>query len=261
MCRLLVYQGEPDFIANQIFSGDHSFVSQSSCATKSITQVNGDGFGIGWYHDRPEPGRFRDVLPAWADENLHNISQQIRSRLLFAHIRASTDTATARNNCHPFMHRQWLFMHNGQIGDFHRIRRPVEALIADEDYHGRCGGTDSEAIFLALFAHGLEADPIAAHQSLFRKIAQIMQAHAINLPFRYTAAMTNGQSVWVIRYASDDAPPTLFYRQEKGNLLVSSEPVQTQQIDPLSCCWKPVAVNHVLVHQQHNLRIEPFKVD
>jgi predicted glutamine amidotransferase len=35
---------------------------------------------------------FRDTLPAWSDANLRSISEQIRSQLFFAHVRASTGT-------------------------------------------------------------------------------------------------------------------------------------------------------------------------
>src|SRR3712207_9319218 len=86
----------------------------------------------------------------------------ICSRLFFAHVRASTGTSTTRANCHPFSHGRFLFMHNGQIGGYARIKRRIEALIPDELYDARLGTTDSEALFLASVANGLEADPIGA---------------------------------------------------------------------------------------------------
>src|SRR3712207_7561912 len=51
----------------------------------------------------------------------------ICSRLFFAHVRASTGTSTTRANCHPFAHGRHLFMHNGQIGGYARIKRRLEA--------------------------------------------------------------------------------------------------------------------------------------
>ena len=97
----------------------------------------------------PEPGIYREVRPAWSDENLRSLCDQVRSGLFFAHVRASTGTATTRANCHPFAHGRYLFMHNGQIGGYARIKRRLEALIPDELYERRLGTTDSEAIFLA----------------------------------------------------------------------------------------------------------------
>ena len=46
----------------------------------------GDGFGIGWYGERPTPGVYRDILPAWNDQNLKSLSHQIRSGLFLAHV-------------------------------------------------------------------------------------------------------------------------------------------------------------------------------
>src|SRR3712207_8568576 len=89
----------------------------------------------------------------------------ICSRIFFAHVRASTGTSTTRANCHPFAHGRHLFMHNGQIGGYARIKRRLEATIPDALYDARLGTTDSEAIFLAALANGLEENPVAAMRS------------------------------------------------------------------------------------------------
>ena len=72
---------------------------------------------------REEPGLYREVRPAWSDENLQHLCRHIRSPLFFAHVRAATGTPTTRPNCHPFVHGRWMFMHNGQVGDWSLIRR------------------------------------------------------------------------------------------------------------------------------------------
>lgn len=46
-------------------------------------------------------------------------------------MRAATGTDASRANCHPFADDRHLFMRNGQIGGYGRIRRRVEALIDD----------------------------------------------------------------------------------------------------------------------------------
>lgn len=129
MCRFLAYSGEPVFLSDLVCAPTHSLVHQSLHADEGKTETNGDGFGIGWYAERPEPGVYRDISPAWSDENLVNLCGQVRARTFFAHVRASTGTATARANCHPFVYGRHLFMHNGQIGGYHRIKRRLEALI------------------------------------------------------------------------------------------------------------------------------------
>ena len=134
MCRFLAYSGEPVFLSDLVCAPTHSLVHQSLHADEGKTETNGDGFGIGWYGERPEPGVYRDISPAWSDENLVNLCGQVRARTFFAHVRAATGTATARANCHPFAHGRHLFMHNGQIGGYCRIKRRLEALIPDDLY-------------------------------------------------------------------------------------------------------------------------------
>ncbi len=84
MCRFLAYHGDPVYLDELVCAPTHSLVHQSLHATEAQTETNGDGFGIGWYGDRPEPGLYRDVRPAWSDENLRSLSRQIRARTFFA---------------------------------------------------------------------------------------------------------------------------------------------------------------------------------
>ena len=126
MCRWIAYHGEPTVLEDLILKPSHSLVEQSLGARKGATRTNGDGYGIGWYGMRDEPGIFREALPAWNDPNLHSLAQHIVSPLIFAHVRASTGTETTRANCHPFAHGNWMFMHNGQIGGYELCRRPLE---------------------------------------------------------------------------------------------------------------------------------------
>ncbi|MBN9252509.1 MAG: class II glutamine amidotransferase, partial [Mesorhizobium sp.] len=134
MCRWAAYIGDAVFLEDIVSAPCHSLIAQSHCATEAKTATNADGFGLAWYGERPEPGFFRDILPAWSDPNLKSLCRQIRSSLFLAHVRASTGGATSRVNCHPFINGRWSFMHNGQIGDFDRIRRKLEASLGDQLY-------------------------------------------------------------------------------------------------------------------------------
>ena len=96
MCRWLAYSGAPISLNELVFKPEHSLIDQSLSARSSVQTTNGDGFGIGWYGERPQPGLFRDTRPAWNDDNLKSVSEQIRSHLFFAHVRASTGTSTTR---------------------------------------------------------------------------------------------------------------------------------------------------------------------
>jgi glutamine amidotransferase len=225
MCRFLAYRGEPVFLSSLVSAPAHSLVHQSLHAAEAKTGTNGDGFGLGWYGERPEPGLYREVRPAWSDENLRSLCDQVRSRLFFAHVRASTGTSSTRANCHPFAHGRHLFMHNGQIGGYGRLKRRIEALIPDDIYETRLGTTDSEAIFLAALAHGLERDPLGAMVRTLKELRGLMNAAGIDEPLRFTAALTDGNDLYAFRWACDGRPPSLYFREAEGGLTVVSEPI------------------------------------
>ena len=138
MCRWVAYAGNAIYLENLLFLQKNSLISQSLKATKSVLTTNGDGFGVAWYGSRSSPGIFKDVLPAWNDENLKEISKHIKSELFFAHVRAATGTSVSRTNCHPYAYENWTFMHNGHIGDWHLHRREIESLISKEFYAYSC---------------------------------------------------------------------------------------------------------------------------
>ncbi|WP_074963679.1 class II glutamine amidotransferase [Aliiroseovarius crassostreae] len=108
----------PIFLEEVVTRPGHSLIAQSQDATECKTATNGDGFGPAWYDARPEPGLYRDIYLAWSDPNLRAVCRQEQSGLFLAHVRASTGSAISRNNCHPFVHENWSFMHNGQFGGF-----------------------------------------------------------------------------------------------------------------------------------------------
>src|SRR5215831_6446405 len=134
MCRWIAYRGETTALEHYVTTPAHSLISQSIQALESTASVNGDGFGLGWYGIHPEPGLYREIRPAWSDENLRHLCRHLQSHLFFAHVRAATGTPITRPNCHPFACGRWLFMHNGSIAGWSRLRRQVEALIPDELY-------------------------------------------------------------------------------------------------------------------------------
>ena len=211
MCRWVAYAGAEIFLDDLLFDQQYSLISQSLRARESVQTTNGDGFGIAWYGRRTQPGVFKDILPAWNDDNLRSLAGQVESRLFFAHVRASTGTSVARSNCHPFTWQQWSFMHNGKIGKWSQCRREVEALIHPDLYRHRVGTTDSEALFLVALSEGLEDDPQRAMERAVVRIAKVMDAHDGDEPLRMSAALTDGHVIWAFRYSSDAASPTLYY--------------------------------------------------
>ncbi len=243
MCRLAAWMGDPIALEDIVVKPKHSLLMQSHDATEAKLAVNGDGFGFAWYLDGPTPGQFRDVLPAWSDGNLPSLCRMIKSPLFMAHVRASTLAETARVNCHPFTHGRWSFMHNGQIGNFERVRRGLEASLPDDLYLRRSGTTDSELIFLMLLAEGLETD---AQTAISAVLARLQEARSPDdAPSRLTCVLSDGHRLIAFRHASDAKAPTLYSRLEEGSghagYVVASEPLEGS-----AAGWHCIAQDHIV---------------
>ena len=242
MCRWIAYRGDTIPLEHYVTSPAHSLIEQSIRALESTAATNGDGFGLGWYGEHAEPGLYREVRPAWSDENLRYLCRHIRSHLFFAHVRASTGTPITRPNCHPFVCGHFMFMHNGSVGNWSRVRRQVEALIPDKFYGSRIGTTDSEAAFLAILGAGAERNPVEATVRTLSTLTEMMEANGLKEPLRFTAALADGRDLYAFRYAANDEANTLYYREDSGNVVVVSEPLDSDR-----SIWIQVPPNHVLV--------------
>ncbi|MEI4470658.1 class II glutamine amidotransferase [Frigidibacter sp. MR17.24] len=255
MCRWAAYVGEAIFLEDIVALPGHSLIRQSHCATECATAINADGFGLAWYGERPEPGLYRDVMPAWSDPNLKSLVAQVRSPLFLAHVRASTGTATSRNNCHPFTVGRWSFMHNGQIGGYDRFRRCAEMLIPDDLYAHRRGATDSEALFLVALAEGLDADPCGALERAVAALETLSREKGCAPHVRLTAALSDGEKLYAVRYATDDRAPSLYHRwsvSRKGRAVVS-EPLETGED------WSVIPAGSFCSFTGETVEIRPFR--
>jgi predicted glutamine amidotransferase len=267
MCRLVAYTGEPILLENLVVTPQRSLVHQSMQADEAKVTTNGDGFGLGWYTGDVDaagapqlPAIYREVTPAWSDENLLSLCAAVRSPLFFAHVRATTGTAVARHNCHPFRYGKYLFMHNGQIGDYAKVRRELESSLPDHLYAHRRGATDSELMFLltvAIIEAG--AKPVDAMTAMLEDVRAKMQARAIKTALRFTAVLSDGESLFVMRYASDSKPPSLYLCACEGGTVVASEPLHDR--DTPSCPeWFPVPLEAALTVRGKHVERQPLKI-
>jgi glutamine amidotransferase len=254
MCRLVAYAGQPVFLDTLLIHPAASLVSQSLAARQAKTVVNGDGCGIGWYADRPQPGVYRGTLPAWSDANLVSLCGQIRARLFMAHVRSATFGEVSTANCHPFAASAHLFMHNGQIGGYEQLRRGIDGLISDALYPLRRGTGDSEAIFLAALGRGLDADPVAALADTLSLVLGQMEQAGVRKPLRFAAVHSDGTTLRAWRWASDRRCPSLYWRDIGGGTVIASEPFDGED-------WRECPPSSVMtVEPGKALRIEAFSV-
>jgi glutamine amidotransferase len=210
MCRWLAYTGSPLAMEMFLLEPEHSLIDQSLHARMGVETTNGDGFGVGWYGDGPEPGLYRSVLPAWSDRNLRELAAHVRSGLFLAHIRASTGTAVQQTNCHPFRHGRWLWMHNGLIREFSTIKRELTLAVDPTLFPSIEGSTDSELMFYMALSLGLTDEPISAVERMAGLIERTAQRSGIDNALRMTLATTDGERLWVFRYSTDGRAGSLF---------------------------------------------------
>ncbi|WP_205302470.1 class II glutamine amidotransferase [Nonomuraea montanisoli] len=211
MCRWMAYSGDPILADELLYQPVHSVIDQSMHARLGPNTTNGDGFGIGWYGEGVAPAVFKSILPAWNDRNLRELAGEIRTSLMFAHVRASTGTAVERSNCHPFRYGRWLWMHNGFIKEFFRLKRDLVMAVDPVLYPAIEGSTDSEVLFFLALTFGLPDDPPGAVAHAVGLVEEIARRHGIDDPVQMTVATADGERLWMFRYASVGTPRSLFY--------------------------------------------------
>ncbi len=217
MCRWMAYVGEPIRASELLLHSKHSLVAQSLDSPLGAETVNGDGFGFGWYPDtgsRDAPGIFRSIEPAWNDQNLREIASAVTTPLFFSHVRAAAGPPIQQTNCHPFRHENWLFMHNGLVANFGRVKRDLTFAVDPALYPLIHGTTDSEVLFHLALTYGLRDDPIAAVERAIRKVEQVGHDHDVQFPMQGTVAVTDGSTIWGFRYSSQGQTRTLFHSAE-----------------------------------------------
>lgn len=218
MCRWLAYSGSPIALEMLLLEPEHSLIDQSLHSRLGVETTNGDGFGVGWYGDGPEPGLFRSIVPAWNDRNLRELAAHVSSRLFLAHIRASTGTAVQQTNCHPFRHGRWLWMHNGQIREFSTLKRELTLAVDPALFSLVEGSTDSELMFYLALSLGLPDDPVSAVERMAGLVEKTAERHAIENALQMTLATTDGERLWVFRYSTERHSRTLFYSTDVRTL-------------------------------------------
>jgi predicted glutamine amidotransferase len=172
--------------------------------------TNGDGLGVGWYGTGDGPGIYRSVSPAWADPNLRELAAHVESPLFMTHVRAAIGSPVQETNCHPFRRGNWLFVHNGFIADFHLLRRDLMLAIDPGMFADVQGSTDTEVVFYLALTFGLEDDPIAALEQTVGLVEQTGHRHGITNAVQASFGVSDGASLWAVRYASDGHARSLF---------------------------------------------------
>jgi predicted glutamine amidotransferase len=272
MCRWMAYSGSPIALEEILFKPDHSLIDQSLHSTMGVETTNGDGFGVGWYIDPAHPGVFRGTGPAWNNRNLANISHDVTAPIFFAHIRASTGTPVQETNCHPFRFENWLWMHNGSIAEFARLRRDLLLAVDPTLFPSIEGSTDSELMFFLALTFGLRDDPPGAVERAVGFIEVVGRAHGVENPVQMTVATSDGARLWAFRYSTMRQSRSLFYSTDVRTLralhpdnlvlrMVSDETrlVVSEPLGALPGAWNEVPESSYGVIQDGEDRMAAFQ--
>ncbi len=269
MCRWMAYSGNSIALETLLFKAKHNLIDQSMSSRSAETPTNGDGFGVGWYGSRKTPGQFRSTRPAWNDFNLRDLAAQIDSHLFLAHVRATSLATIQETNCHPFRHGDWLFVHNGEIFEIEKLRRDL-LLEVDPKLFGEIQGTtDSELMFYLALTLGLEKDPLGALARMAGLVERTGRARGVDESRWMTLGVSDGESIWAVRYASDGKAPTL-YRSHVTEDLVMLNPdirrvfgsharlIVSEPIGRFSEIWAEVPQNSALHVRGGEIETLPF---
>jgi predicted glutamine amidotransferase len=218
MCRWLAYSGSPVLLEELLYGRQNSLIVQSLHSRLGAEETNGDGFGIGWYGKQEGPAVFHSIEPAWNDRNLRELAGHISSPLVFAHIRASTGSPVQQTNCHPFRHGRWLWMHNGFLDGFAKVKRDLTVAVDPELYPEIEGTTDSELMFHLALTFGLEDDPPEAVARTIGLVESVGHEHGVEFPFQGTIATSDGECIWAFRYSSEGTSRSLFFSTDVRTL-------------------------------------------
>lgn len=265
----MAYSGGSIQLDELLFNAKHNLIDQSMSSRSAETPTNGDGFGVGWYGRHTRPGVFRSIRPAWNDFNLRDLAANIDSHMFLAHVRATSLATVQETNCHPFRYGNWLFVHNGEVFEIEKFHREL-LLAVDPKYFGNImGSTDSELMFHLALTFGLEDDPKGALMRMAGFVERTGKEKGVAESLWMTLGVTDGKTLYGVRYASDNAAPTLYHSVEtshlveinpalKGRLSDDARSIVSEPIGTFPQMWQEVPQATMLVVKGGTIESKKF---
>jgi glutamine amidotransferase len=278
MCRFVAYLGEKPIILSEVLQKpSNSLVKQSKNALEGKLGLNADGFGVSWYNHNidQEPGLFRSIQPAWSDENLYYLSKKISSKCFLGHVRASTVGNVNILNCHPFVHKQFSFVHNGTVRDFNLLKKKLINNLSEEAFDLIKGQTDSEHLFTLIIDILSKQNKSPSLNNLYlcfyeaiEQIKSLKNSIGLNSSTKINSVFTDGHRLIATRYISTNNSDTLSLYYSTNNssadeseyynhkyVLIASEP-----ISDYFNTWHELPINHIMLVNK-DLEIEIKKLE
>ena len=168
-----------------------------------------------------------------------------------------------QTNCHPFRHGSWLWMHNGLIRDFHRVKREL-VLAVDPSCTRRSRARPTRRCSSSSRSRWASRTirPAAVERAV-GLIEHVGRSAGVEHPIQMTVATTDGSSVWAFRYSSEGKSRSLFYstrvdtlREQHPEVAVlqelsdESRLVVSEPLGDLAGAWNEVPESHYGVVQE-----------
>ena len=239
MCRFLVYWGNKTVsVSDWILKTDNCLLNQS--ISDISNRPNSDGWGFAYRADQ----KFileKSPQPAFQDSKYKNKAAQISTDLLFAHVRRKSQGAISLQNTHPFIYKEWVFMHNGNIPNFEFYKEKLRLKFLQTTDIDPLGTTDSEFLF-RYFIHWFEKSDLCDVHCVLKLISSIIfeliEITRDNLDgeLALNFMLTNGE--FLIGFRRNRS---LYYSILEDGLLITSEEIDKD------LSWIEVPENHFIV--------------
>lgn len=182
MCRLYALRAnEPTRVECSLVHAQNALMAQSAGDAEGL--VHGHGWGVADYIDGL-PMVEKQIWAAYDGEHFAKKAARVYAHTVVAHVRRATVGAPSIENTHPFVYGRWIFVHNGTVPEFLKVRdrmiEEVDPLLRNDIK----GTTDSETIFYYVLSLHMK-DPAQPLMQIFRQaILQIVEWSAEVTPGR-----------------------------------------------------------------------------
>ncbi len=199
MCRLLgVIANKPVDLQFSLLGAEKPF--------GDLGIENPDGWGMGWY-DQGRPEVLKEPVAAGDSDRFRSIAHQKHSRIFICHVRRASRGEPAARNSHPFRYGDWIFAHNGGLGE--QCVRSLQKALEPAHQAAITGDTDSEVYFHWLLQNIEDADH-NIRSGIRTALEQIDDYSGLNF------LLSDGHSLYAYRNASCcESYYSLFYLQRK----------------------------------------------
>ena len=246
MCRLAAYSGPPIALNKLLLDPPHSLYQQSWQAQElRYAKLNTDGFGFGWFGNNTQPASYCQTIPIWSDDNLADLTATLHAPLWLAMVRSATASyGTHTHNLQPFVFGKRLFMHNGFVKHFNAsMRRDLLAQLDDKTMASLRGHTDSEHLCALIHCFA------SRHAKFSDALREFIRWCANYTPAKLNFIISDAETLYVMRHAIDENPPTLYLSDNVATLGFSPQSivVASERLDSNASVWRPIPEHHIAI--------------